>query len=287
MLTYEFIKDYKNNDLYRLSFNNLAKETFGIDFETWYQQGHWNENYICYSFLKDDRVISNVSLNLMELMIEGKREKAIQIGTVMTDPTYRRQGLAQQLMNKVLEDFDQDYQLYFLAANEDAIPLYEKCDFILKDENQYTIDLTGFSRINEPLIPVELTAKSLLEIKKRSQPLSTVLSAIGDEHVLMFYYTLGFNHSIYQPQSDVTAIFEIEGETLHLYDILSPRRVDIQELIERITPIGVNTVCCHFTPDQPIKNLQSTIDSSSHWMLRTTANKTLPKFARFPKISQT
>ena len=86
MSTYEFIKDYKTNDQYRLSFNNLAMETFGIDFETWYQQGHWNENYICYSYLKEDRVISNVSLNTMELMLDGKKQKAIQIGTVMTDP---------------------------------------------------------------------------------------------------------------------------------------------------------------------------------------------------------
>ena len=190
-------------------------------------------------------------------------------------------------MNKVLEDYDQNYELYFLAADEVAIPLYEKCGFVLNDENQYTIDLAGFNRITEPLIPVEISAQSLLEIKKQSQPLSKVLSAIGDVHVLLFYYTLGFNHSIYQPQQDITAIFEIEGDTLHLYDILSVRKVELQELIEKISPIGVNMVCCHFTPDQPIKNLQASIDNSSHWMLRTTSNKTFPKLARFPKISQT
>ncbi|WP_342433166.1 GNAT family N-acetyltransferase [Neobacillus sp. FSL H8-0543] len=287
MSTYEFIKDYKNNDQYRLSFNNLAKETFGIDFETWYQQGHWNENYICYSYLKDESVISNVSLNTMELITYGKRQKAIQIGTVMTDPSYRRQGLAQKLMNKVLEDYDPTYELYFLAADKEAIPLYEKCGFKLNAENQYMIDLTGYNKITEPLKPVEISPKSILEIKKQSQPLSTVLSATGDEHVLMFYYTLGFNHSIYQPQPDVTAIFEIEEDTLHLYEILSPRKVDLQELIEKISPIGVNKVCCHFTPDQPIKNLHASIDTSSNWMLRTTSNNSFPKLARYPKIAQT
>ncbi len=79
MKTYKFIKDYKNNNNYRLSFNNLAKKTFGIDFEEWYQQGFWNENYICYSYVNNNKVISNVSLNTMELIIDGKIQKAIQM----------------------------------------------------------------------------------------------------------------------------------------------------------------------------------------------------------------
>lgn len=45
-----FIKDYKQDDARRASFNRLADSIFGIQFEEWYQQGFWNDNYICYSF---------------------------------------------------------------------------------------------------------------------------------------------------------------------------------------------------------------------------------------------
>lgn len=40
MSNYQFIKDYKDNEQYRLSFNNLAKTIFELDFELWYQQGY-------------------------------------------------------------------------------------------------------------------------------------------------------------------------------------------------------------------------------------------------------
>ena len=287
MAAYEFMKDYKNNTQSRLSFNRLAKKTFGIDFETWYQDGFWGDSYICYSYLKDGEVISNVSLSTMELIIDGRKQKAIQIGTVMTSPDYRRQGLAYQLLQKIFEDYDSAYELYFLAADKEAVSLYEKCGFEQISENQYTIDLTGYELLEDPLEPLDVSKETMLKIKRLSQPLSNILSAIGDEHVLMFYYTLEFKDSIYRPKDDVYTIFEIEEDKLNLYDILSPNKVNLEELIQQITPKTVRTVICHFTPDQPVKNLMASIDTSGGWMIRSTSGKSFPKLARFPRISQT
>lgn len=287
MTTYEFIKDYKDNVKYRSSFNRLAKKTFNIDFETWYQEGFWGDDYICYSYLEGDEVISNVSLSTMELIIDGRKQKAIQIGTVMTDPNYRRQGLAYQLMQKILEDYDSIYELYFLAADEEAMPLYEKCGFKQNSENQYSIDLTGYQLIEKPLEPIFVPKERLQQIKKQSQPLSNVLSATGDEHVLMFYYTLSFKNSIYKLQDNVYTIFEIDGDKLELFDILSPTKVNLEELIQQITPKSIKTVVCHFTPDQPVKNLTASLDESGGWMIRATGGKGFPRLARFPRISQT
>lgn len=231
-------------------------------------------------------MISNVSLHTMELIVDGVPQKAIQIGTVMTDPAHRRQGLAYQLLQKILVDYDSLYDLYFLAADPAATPLYEKCGFVPRTENQYVVDLTGYERISVPLQPVIVPPEKLLEMKKQAHPLSRILSARGDEHIFMFYYTLGYKNSIYQPQEDVYTIFEITGDTLHLYDILSPRKVVLGELISQIAPQNVQQVLCHFTPDQPLQNLTVSMDPSSSWMLRTTSGKGFPPLARFPKISQ-
>ena len=38
------IKNYKDNDALRKSFNELAMKTFDISFEDWYQNGYWGEN---------------------------------------------------------------------------------------------------------------------------------------------------------------------------------------------------------------------------------------------------
>jgi hypothetical protein len=75
-MDYEFIKDYKQHADLRISFNELAGLVFEIDFERWYRLGFWNDRYQCYSFLKDGQVVSHVSVNLMELIIDGHRVEA-------------------------------------------------------------------------------------------------------------------------------------------------------------------------------------------------------------------
>ena len=44
---------------------DLAKKTFGIDFEGWYENGLWKEDYIPYVLIDGDTVVSNVSVNII------------------------------------------------------------------------------------------------------------------------------------------------------------------------------------------------------------------------------
>lgn len=52
----EIIKNYRDNAVLRYSFNTLAEETFGLDFEAWYQNGFWGDDYNPYSIVKDDKL---------------------------------------------------------------------------------------------------------------------------------------------------------------------------------------------------------------------------------------
>jgi predicted N-acetyltransferase YhbS len=105
MMNITFKKDYKNNEKLRNSFNTLASMVFGINFEKWYKLGLWNERYIPFSYVEGEQVIANVSVNLLDFVVNGKEKKAIQIGTVMTHPDYRNRGLSASLINKVLEEY--------------------------------------------------------------------------------------------------------------------------------------------------------------------------------------
>ena len=87
-MNYQIIKNYRTDDVLRESFNRLAKITFGLDFEQWYKNGYWNDKYIPYSVAADGKVISNVSVNLIDCNIMGKNKRYIQLGTVMTDSEY-------------------------------------------------------------------------------------------------------------------------------------------------------------------------------------------------------
>lgn len=60
---YEIIKNYRDNEQLRHSFNELAMKTFDIDFEDWYQNGYWTDRYNPHSIVIDGKVVANVSVN--------------------------------------------------------------------------------------------------------------------------------------------------------------------------------------------------------------------------------
>ena len=88
--TLHIVKNYRNDNLLRRSFNELAKQVFGIDFEPWYQKGYWTDNYQPYSITEENRVVANVSVNRTNMLYNGKKMNLIQLGTVMTASEYRR-----------------------------------------------------------------------------------------------------------------------------------------------------------------------------------------------------
>jgi GNAT superfamily N-acetyltransferase len=114
MTNYQLVSDYKDIETYKESFNELAKIVFELDFKKWYEKGCWNDNYICYSYV-GDKVIANTSINKMTLVSNGKEYKAIQVGTVMTHPDYRNQGLSGKLMNHIIEKYEPEYD--FIQMN--------------------------------------------------------------------------------------------------------------------------------------------------------------------------
>ena len=114
---YQFNKGYGKNNELRKSFNNLAQRIFGFDFEQWYQDGYWKEQYIPYSMIDGDKVVANISVNIMNFKVFGEEKRYIQLGTVMTNPDYRNQGLVRILIKKVIDDYGDKCDLMYLFAN--------------------------------------------------------------------------------------------------------------------------------------------------------------------------
>lgn len=285
-MEYKFVKDYSKNEMLRKSFSELAKETFGIDFEKWHGAGGWNSNYIPYSFSHENKIIANVSVNTMELMILGEIHKAIQIGTVMTEKSHRGQGLASRLMEKVLSDFDEKFSVFFLAADEKAVPLYERYGFSPVKTERFILDTSSYRKREKPLIPEKISIEDLLEYKRTSLPLSTKLSAIGDEHILVFYYVHGFDHCIYKLSDSTLILYEMEANELHLYDVLSKKKSDIKKIIEDIIPEDAEKVVFHFIPDGDLEGLRTEEDTEAGWMIRNRENIKLPDDLTIPDISK-
>ncbi len=243
MLT--FVKDYKKDDGLRQSFDALAKNTFGISFEAWYQNGCWDDNYITYSFHDAGKIVANASANRMTLKIDGIQStvSAIQIGTVMTDPAYRRKGLAHALIQKIFEDFDAEVSLYYLAADLDAKPLYEKCGFVeipetcyhyvvpsLNAENEAsyenkmhtTENLVNEYHKNEPLklTKTTLSLEAFLNWKRNAMSKGCAFDVESDAHITAFYWFHGIKDKLYTLGDDCLVIADIseDGRKMTLLD---------------------------------------------------------------------
>lgn len=279
----EFIKNYKTNDALRLSFDALAKSTFGISFEAWYQDGCWNDRYIPYSFEDQGRIIANASANKMTLIIEGQEVQAIQIGTVMTDPDYRRRGLAYELIQKILSDFDESVSFYYLAADRDAMSLYNRCGFSEVSEVRYSWQNPLKSKVK--LVKAHMSLDELIRAKKNSVSKGSRLEIIDDEHILSFYYHHGFNDMIYRLDDETLIIADIEdeGQRLEIYDVFSKSRFDLYELLNQT---GAKKVSFYFDVAGLIVGLEKEVIENSGWMIRSHKEMIFKNPLVYPKLAQ-
>jgi ribosomal protein S18 acetylase RimI-like enzyme len=288
MFPYKFIKDYKHNDIYRASFNELAKNTFQIDFEPWYKLGFWNDRYICYSFLDGEKIIANVSVSKMEMMIEGQLKKAIQIGTVMTHPNYRKQGLAGHLMNKVIAEYEHENEIFLLFSEEDvSVGFYKKYGFKQLQESKFTVAVQPTTKNSQPQkLSIEANKQMILDYytKKKS---SRSFDIEKGEHILGFYGVYVFGNALYYVEDlDVVVVYTTSEEKLHLYGVFSDHEVLFNELINYIATEKTTEVVFHFTPNFEDINATFTpiITTDDIFQVRTSTVK-LPIHFKFPVIA--
>lgn len=255
MSSYKLVKNYKDNSELRKSFNELAYNTFGISFESWYLNNFWQERYQPFSFVDGNRVIANVSVNVLDLIIFGESKRAIQIGTVMTDPIYRNRGLSRKLMNEVLETYENKYDVMYLFANQSVLGFYPKFGFHPVEEYQHTIGLTnvksnGKSRIQKLDGNRKEDLHFIYKFASNRIPVSSNFATRHTQELLMYYCINIFPNNIYYLEDeDVIIIYEIQNDDIHLYDLISKEKIRFEKIIDYLATNNAQKVVFHYTPD--------------------------------------
>lgn len=260
MSNYQLISDYRHIQQYKKSFYELAKSTFGIDFKEWDERGGWNDRYICYSYVDEEQIIANASISKMNIVIHQKEYHAIQIGTVMTHPDYRNQGLSGKLMNHILAKYEHQCDFIYLFANASVLDFYPRFGFKRMQESSFTLKTsllrtsqTSSVRVLDTNNPDDFLI--IQRIAGNRAPVSSTLGVTNAEGLLLFYVLVVFNDSIYYiEEDDVIVLFKKDDHQLHLFDIISTSRFDLYSIINSILSPEVSVIHCHFTPDDP-KNL--------------------------------
>jgi len=248
-IMYEIIKGYQKDNNLRNSFNTLALETFGLNFEDWYQNGFWGENYIPYSIVSDGRVVANVSVNLTNMMFEGKEKRFIQLGTVMTAKEYRNQGSIRQIMGEIEADYKDKIDGMYLFANDSVLDFYPKFGFEKYVEYQYAVNVenTTECQLKKVVMDNPDAWRTLLNTMNNNI-FQGKFDMVGNHELIMFYVTKFMQEDVwYHRESDTYVIAEIEDEQAVIHNIFSSTLDDLDEVIALFGK-EVKRIILGFTP---------------------------------------
>ncbi|MBQ4524008.1 MAG: GNAT family N-acetyltransferase [Lachnospiraceae bacterium] len=230
---YEMMKNYKENEALRLSFNELAGKTFGLDFEDWYQNGFWRENYVPYSFVENGKVIANVSVNITDILWNGEIKKLIQLGTVMTEETHRNKGLIRQLMEEVEKDYGTEVDGMYLFANDSVVEFYPKFGYKKVLEYQYSkeVEITGEQTMKQVLMD-NAEQWERLEKAMNENTFHGQFDMVNNNGLYMFYVSKFMQECVYyQEETDTYVIAEVDGNELMIHSIFSKKQVELDDII--------------------------------------------------------
>lgn len=246
-MEFEIRKNVMPDPAARQSFDALARQVFGLSFEGWYQSGYWTESNLPYTLLSQETALANVSVNRLEVLLDGKRRRYIQLGTVMTRPNCRRQGLAKRLMEEVLRDWADRCDGMFLFANETVLDFYPKFGFRREIQYQYTLPVPtarGGARKLSVDSPQDLAL--LRACYKRGNPFSA-LQVVENFGLLMFYCGSFLKDCVYYiPQQNAVAVARQEGPVLQCMDIFGGS--DLEEILSQTAAPGTERATLGFAP---------------------------------------
>jgi len=243
------IHGYRDDKHLRDSFNQLAEQTFdGLSFEGWYQNGFWGDNYDPHSIVLDGRVVSNVSVNRTDLLVDGRRWRMLQLGTVMTDPAYRGLGLGRAIMEYIETEYA-DVDGIYLFGNDSVVDYYPKFGFRPGREHAYSksVAMTGERKAQQVIMDgPEGWAKLRAAMEKST--FREGCKMVGNPELIFFYVSQFMQDAVYLiPDLDAWVIAERDGGTLTVHSIFADASVTIDAVLEAFG--DVETVELGFAPD--------------------------------------
>ena len=246
----EIRSDIKQNDKLRESFTDLAKNTFGIDLDSWYQNGFWQDDYIPYCAVVDGKVVANVSVNICNIRWRSRIRHLAQIGTVMTEEESRGKGYAKTLMEEVLRVCSNSYEGIYLYSDLKTGPFYEQFGFERIWEYRFSksVNITNKPAIEKIRMDSKDEWDRMVDIIQRRQQYGDRVM-VGNPGLFMFHLSGELSDCVYYvPSSEAYAVAEIDGDTLTLYAIFSSEKISLGDVIASFGN-KIKHVILAFTPE--------------------------------------
>lgn len=244
------IHGYRGDKQLRDSFNALAEQTFGLNFEGWYQNGFWGDNYDPHSLLLDGKVVSNVSVNRTDLVIGGKRYRILQLGTVMTDPAYRGRGYGRAIMEYIEKEYA-DVDGIYLFGNDGVVDYYPKFGFRPGAEYacRKAVSQTGESRAEQVIMDNGENWARLAAAMEKST-FREGCRMVDNPGLIFFYVSQFMQEAVYYIEGlDAWVIAEPEEGCLTIHNIFADASVTIDDVVAAFGS-EVKEVSLGFAPEK-------------------------------------
>lgn len=241
---YEYYNHIRDLDEIRMSFIQLIKKTFCIDFTSWYDAGYWSDKYEPHVLVKDGIVVAAISANHMTFMVKGEEKHYLQLGGVATAKELRKQGLGRWLMEQVLASYKDQYDYIYLYANDSVTTYYPKYGFIEADQYEAICDWSAIveadpiqieraqtetaerNKMNIENINIEkldltnpIDLDKLLTCYEQSNPFSA-LPCVKCKELLMFYCLNYYKNNLYYlSEYNLVAIVEYDSDVMLVNDV--------------------------------------------------------------------
>jgi ribosomal protein S18 acetylase RimI-like enzyme len=252
---HDIIENYRESDLYREKYFRFVERVFdGVGFREWYARGFWDERYIPYSIILDDLIISNVSVSKMKLIVQGKAVNGIQIGAVGTLKEYRGKGYSRMLMEYVIRKYGESTDLVFLFANNSVVEFYPKFGFRRYQERVFIRDMR-IDELNYMGKKLSFDSKADYQIIdnviRKRRPLTRLFGALDYGFVTAWHILNVYrNDLVYLSEEDVIFILTVEGNRLHVWDVIFSNVFDFNEALKKvISDTKITQIVLYFPPD--------------------------------------
>lgn len=290
--TYKLVRDYKGIDYLRKGFNELALECFDFDLESFYRKGYWDDRYIPYSLIVDNKIVANVSACNFDFTLNSERIKCVQIATVMTSKSYRKRGYSKFLIERVLLEWQNKSDLVYLFANDSAVEMYPKFGFIPKKEFVHSMRINKNSYTSDYLkidMDKENDCRFVIDLIKESASFAKFASLNTLSLLIYFCTTLHKNNIYYLKKLDAIVVVEKKDNQLFLYDIFCKKFIEMNDIINSISTDGIDRIVFGITPIEARKydEEELNIENSTLFILEDKKRIFNDRKIRFPALTRT
>jgi len=275
MKTLSFHKNYGGNKSRREQLYPLFDTVFNIPIEAFrdfHSRGFWDETYRPFTYFEEEKAVANVSLFQMEFFINGEMVNATGIQSVMTHPDYRGQGLMKSLFNEALAFIDQKDEPAFLMTSSPE--LYTPFGFKSIEEYYFVRSYEHKPEGPTQLQKVDIFNEKDLHTFRSKWENRTPLS----KEFMPLRYQSSFFLNMYNPNLhellyycdglDAYLVYDVEGGTLELFDIIADQIPDLEDICRAI-PEPFENIAVYFNPDQFKEEFEAVkYETVDHFMVR-------------------